>query len=630
MTLVSLVEIERHFGEHVVLEGAGLRVDEHDRIGVIGDNGAGKTTLIKILAGTEEPDRGQRLPRRGLRIAYLAQIPKLEAGVAVHEYVLRGNGEFQQLERRIQELAQALEQRPEDAQLLDEYGHLQAAFEAGGGYDRTHVCERVLNGIGFAEADWGKDVAVLSGGEKTRLVLCALMTSPAELLILDEPTNHLDLEGIAFLEEYVVRYPGAVVAISHDRRFLDAVATQIVEVEGGTTRTYKGNWSAYVKQRDTNLLAQARAFKDQQEYIDKEMEYIRRNMAGRMSVQAKGRLKRLQRLELIARPKHARHGMRLRFAGGRGHAGQPVLEIENLALRLPGGRTLLERATFRLYHGEVLGILGRNGAGKSTLLRCLAGLAPPSAGEVRRAHGVRAGFFSQEMQDLPRHGTILEALRAADPQALDKDLRDHLGLFLFTGDDAERPVEGLSGGEKRRLCLARLTRGHYDFLCLDEPTNHLDITAREAFEAALQEYAGAVLVVSHDRAFLAELVDRVLYVADARVRVFDGGLEQCFATLAEERAASRQRTSEQKEKERRDAAPPPAVAAPPGRIRNPQAFSKLEEKIMALEEELDTLRRQMEVPDNYASRDKMQQLLARETQVRQELQEAYARWENWQ
>ena len=477
---------------------------------------------------------------------------------------------------------------------------------------------------------------MLSGGEKTRLMLCALMTTPAELLILDEPTNHLDLEAIAFLEEHVQRFPGAVVTVSHDRRFLDQTCTSILEVEGGKAPRFKGNWSAYQKQRDAAILALARSYKDQQEYLEKEMEFIRRNMAGRMSIQAKGRLKRLQRLELIQRPKGERGSMKLSFQGGRGSAGQSVIEVEDLTLKLPTGRVLVAGASFRLLHGEVLGIMGRNGAGKSTLLRCLVGETVPATGKIARAVGVKGGYFSQEMHDLPRHGTILEALRQVDPQADDKSLRSHLALFLFTGDDAERPVEGLSGGEKRRLCLARLTRGHYDYLCLDEPTNHLDIAAREALEEALLEYPGAVLVVSHDRTFVDKLVDRVLLVHDCKVRTFDGGFTQVLKVLSEERLASRAEQAQVKESARtkaeREKASEPVAPTTPGaaaKIRNPILFEKLEQKIMALETEQKALELSMVEPDNYASKDKMQKLLARKAEVASELEAAYSKWENW-
>jgi ATP-binding cassette subfamily F protein 3 len=444
----------------------------------------------------DEPDRGRRNAQRGLRIAYGEQIPRLEPGMTVRAFVQRGDGTFEALAERIRQLEKQLAARPEDAALLATYGELQGAFEAGGGYERTHVCERVLDGIGFAGSDQDKDVTVLSGGEKSRLVLCSLMTAPADLLVLDEPTNHLDLEGIEFLENHLARWPGAVVIVSHDRSFLDNVATSIVELEGGQARRYKGNYAAFCKQREANDLAMARAFKTQQEFIDKEMDYIRRNMAGRMHAQAKGRLKRLQRLERIQRPRGAKAKMVLRLQGGRGLAGQALIEAEDLAARTPDGRELFAGARLRLEYGEVVGLLGRNGAGKTTLLRMLIGQQVPAGGTVHRAHAVQHAYFAQEMHDLPQQGAVLDALRAVDPTATDQELRDHLGLFLFRGDDGLAPVATLSGGEKRRLALARLLRAPFDLLCLDEPTNHLDISSREALEEALAAYPGAALVIS--------------------------------------------------------------------------------------------------------------------------------------
>jgi ATP-binding cassette subfamily F protein 3 len=631
VTLISLLDIERAYGDDVVLEKVSFRVDERERIGVIGDNGAGKTTLLRILAGEEEPDRGSRTTRRDLRVAYGAQIRDF-AGGSVREWVLRGNGAFQALAGEVARLEQELAASPADERVLAAYGELQAAFEAGGGYHREHLCERVLSGIGFGRDDWDKDVAVLSGGEKSRLQLCALMTTPADLLLLDEPTNHLDLPGIEFLEGFVQGSPAAVIVVSHDRRFLDATTKRILHLEGGSVIGYKGNYSAFAQQRDTNLLAAVRAHKNQREFIDKELDYIRRNMAGRNSAQAKGRLKRLERLEVLSQPKAPRAGMRLRFAAGRGQSGQTIAEFEDAAARLPDGRTIFAGVSFRLFHGETVALLGRNGAGKSTLLRAVCGAGGGMVtGRVALAHGVRAGYFSQEMQDLPREGTVLAALRALEPQAAERDLRDHLARFLFTGDDVDLPVATLSGGEKRRLCLARLTRGAYDFLALDEPTNHLDIATRERLEEALLAYTGAVLMISHDRSFVDALADRVLWLEAGRARMFDGGLGQCLERLAAERQAERAAEAPARRAAREAPAEraPAASKASPGKVRNPLLFQKLEEEIIALEEELETLRQAMTLEANYRDTAKVQALALREAELAQRLREAYARWESW-
>ncbi|MGE3173729.1 MAG: ABC-F family ATP-binding cassette domain-containing protein [Planctomycetota bacterium] len=629
MTLVTLEKIRRRFGEFPVLDGLSLRVDEGDRIGVIGDNGAGKTTMVRILAGAEEADTGQRNCRKDLRIAYGAQMPAMPRGTTVYEWARHGTGEYGALAARMRSLEARMAEGSEQA--LAEYGRLQAAFESGGGYDHDHQVERVLEGLGFDAEGRRKDVSVLSGGEQSRVQLAVLMTTPADLLILDEPTNHLDLAGIEFVEDFVRRYQGAVLVVSHDRTFLDAVATSIVEVADGAAVRYRGNFSHYAEQRDLRLLTESRQFKNQRDWYEKEMDYIRRNMAGQNSAQAKGRLKRLQRVQLIDKPKGNRRAMKLSFAGGKGLQGQTVLEAEGLELAI-GGRTLLRGGEFRVQFGEVVALLGRNGAGKTTLLRVLAEIDAPRAGRIKRAQNLRVGYFSQDKRDLPQQGTVLDALRELDRTVDERELRDHLAMFLFCGDDVEKPVADLSGGEKQRLSLARLLRSQFDLLCLDEPTNHLDVSGTEGLEQALKEYPGTVVLISHDRRLVHEIGDRVLWLEGGAIRTFERGLEQCQQVLADERAQAARAEAEQKDRAARrtqeDDPRPKAIET--GKIRNPLLFQRLEERIIALEAELESTRAAMMEPDNYSSTARMKELQARETELQRQLRTAYEEWENWQ
>ena len=630
MTLVTLENVTRRFGEFPVLEGLSLRVDEGDRIGVVGDNGAGKTTMVRILAGTDDADLGQRNCRRNLRIAFGQQMPRMPEGTTVRQFVMLGTGEHGALEQRMRELETAMAAGDERA--LAEYGTLQAAFESGGGYDRVHRVEKVLGGLGFDPGDLGKDVSVLSGGERSRVQLAVLMTTPADLLILDEPTNHLDLQGIEFVEDFVQRYPGAVLVVSHDRDFLDRAVTSIVEVADGVANRFKGNFTHYAQQRDAALLALTRAHKNQREFVEKEMDFIRRNMAGQKSAQAKGRLKRLQRLQLIEKPRGSRAQMRLKFGGGKGLAGQTVVEADNLVVLAGGQKRVLDGAEFRIQYGEVVALLGRNGAGKTTLLRLIAGQGAPAAGTIRRAQTMRIGYFSQEKNDLPASGTVLDALRELDRTVDEKQLRDHLALFLFCGDDVEKPVADLSGGEKQRLSLARMTRSTFDLLCLDEPTNHLDVAGTEGLEQALKEYPGTVVIVTHDRRLVREVADRVLWLEEQKARSHPS-LDACIDALHAE--ASRVRAEqvaarEREEKKAAATAPPPPKAADSGKIRNPLMFQRLEERIFTLEAKLKELRESMLAPENYGSGARMKDLQGQEKALEQELQDAYAQWENWQ
>ncbi|PIE22925.1 MAG: hypothetical protein CSA62_10130 [Planctomycetota bacterium] len=628
MTLVSLSNVERSFGDLIVFEGVSLRIDEKERVGVVGDNGAGKTTLIKILTGEEPPDRGDRFTRRDLSIGWAAQIPQLGEGCTVREATERSLEQLDRMEQELREIEEQLTRTPEDKALLHRHEYLHTRFESAGGYRRHQFVEQALTGLGFQLEDLDKPVSVLSGGEKSRVALARLMLLPCDLLILDEPTNHLDLEGIHFLESWLTQRSGSFVVVSHDRRFLDRVCSSIVEVEGGRVRRFKGNFAAYRKQKELELETLLREHKKQEEFFEKEIAYIRKHMGSRWTAQAKGRLKRLERMERIAKPNEYKRHMALRLGKARGLEGQTMIEGKELGFRFPNGKELFRSLDFRVYFGESIGIVGKNGIGKSTLLKCILGQVLPSAGVLERAQKLRFLYFTQQMEDLPKSGTVLQALLELVPTWTEGELRGHLAKFLFSEDEVDKEISTLSGGEKRRLCLARLVTQEADVLLLDEPTNHLDITTRETLEDAIQDYPGTVLAISHDRFFLDKIGGRVFEMQQDRIVIHEQGLEAYEQALAQRRLqASEKARAEKSSRSRQQAASPEQKS---DKIRNPYAFQKLEEKIFELEAELESCQNGLTEQDAWKNPGQMKALQDQIKQLESELAKLYEQWENWQ
>ena len=646
VTLLTLHQVERAHGDLIVFEGASLRIDERDRIGIVGDNGSGKTTLLRVLCGLDEPDHGERSTRRGLEVSWTSQIPDLEPGTTILESARASFARLDELEAELRELEAAMAERPEDPAPQRRYEQVHTAFEAAGGYDRERFVERALLGLGFVREEWNKTVDVLSGGEKVRVALARALLVPAELLVLDEPTNHLDLEGIAFLEQTLAERRGAFVVVSHDRRFLDTVCTSIVEVDSARVTRYPGNYSAFREQQDRELKTAMREYAKQQDFVQKEMAYIRKHMGSRWTAQAKGRLKRLSRLQLLAKPKTSRARMRLDLGSAKGLSGQCVIEADGLAKTFDGqSDPLWHDLDLRVFHGDRVALLGRNGSGKTTLLATLAGRQQASSGKIERAKLLRIGFFSQQMEDLPTTGTVLSTFMALVPQWTEGECRDHLALFVFRGDDVDKDVTTLSGGEKRRLCLARLIVQPFDICFFDEPTNHLDIATREALEEALADYKGTIVVVSHDRWFVSRVVRQVYELRSDRIVVHNDGIEGYERSLVERRRAEEALRKQERHERRRldEAARGPSsttedneddLASRSGqvsaKIRNPFAFEKLEREIIELEEALERIDATLHDPDAWKDPDGLKAAQARQTELGDRLKALYEKWENWQ
>lgn len=519
MSLVRLENVEIAFAGKPVLTGADLRVEAGEKVGLIGRNGSGKSTLFRIVTGEIKPDKGVVERMRKLRMACLAQIPDIDDDTTIHDAAL---GRFEgliELERRLRDLEHRMAEGDHD--VMEEYSALQTEFELKDGYTYENSVRRVLFGLGFREDDLELPFSALSGGQRTRLMLALVLLEESDLLLLDEPENHLDVEAREWLEGFLKDWDKALVIISHDRYVLNAVANRIVEVERGTTRSYTGNYDAFLEAKALKAEQDEKAFADQQAFIEKEERWINRFRAKATKArQVQSRVKRLEKLERVDQPESAQ-GLARMMLGGVTRSGQVVLRADNLSMAY-GSLRLYEGLSFQLERGDRLGILGPNGSGKSTLLRQFAGRLEGGGGRVELGHKVNIAFYDQHHQNLHEHNDILSEIQRDRPDMKPEQIRTFMGAFLFTGDDVFKKISTLSGGERARVAIAKLILTGANLLMLDEPTNHLDILTREVLEQALGDYEGTLIVVSHDRALLDSLVDRLVVLENEKAEYFRG------------------------------------------------------------------------------------------------------------
>lgn len=508
--LFRLSDVYKSYGAQDVLRGASLQINPGEHVGLVGRNGAGKSTVFRLVTNEESSDSGDVVRARGVKIGVLAQHVHFEAGSTVHESALAAFGHLQRIEHEMHELEHRMAEPDVDLEkVLERYSDLQIAFEREGGFEYAAKAEAILQGLGFDRELWSLETEKLSGGQQNRLGLARLLLAGPDVLLLDEPTNHLDVRAVEWLEEYLKDYPSAYVVISHDRYFLDRVCNRIIELENGRAASYTGNYSAFLIEREERREAQQRAYDNQQQLIAKTQEFIRRNIAGQKTKQAKSRRKMLEKLERIdaVRVDQSSGDFRLQAIE---RAGNHVLTVADVSIGYPE-KLLATRISFILRRGECLGIIGPNGSGKTTFLRTILKQIEPLAGEVRWGTKVQVGYYAQQLDDLDdRNEIIMELRRVAPASATAGELRSFLAKFLFTGDDVYKHVRDLSGGEKGRLALAKLIYSRVNVLVLDEPTNHLDIPSREALEEALDAYEGTIVTISHDRYFLDRVATQIL------------------------------------------------------------------------------------------------------------------------
>lgn len=593
MSLITTSNLSKSYGAEDIFSGIELAIPPNARIGLVGVNGVGKTTLLRILLGEEEPSGGSVRRAKNIRMGYLPQEAVTKSRRTLWEECLSALEDLTSLQDQLHRLESSMAENPQDEDLIDRYGTLQHRFDRLGGFTFEYNIERTLTGLGFGRDEYQKPLNILSGGQRTRAVLARLLLSNPDLLLLDEPTNHLDIKAMEWLEGFLKTWEGVALMVSHDRYFLDQTADHIWEMTP-SLEIYRGNYSAYLLQREERYERQMKEYESQQEFIAKEEDFIRRNMAGQNTRQAQGRLKRLERLLEDARLAPPQHSRRIHFEmGAPQRSGDLVVRTYDLKVGYPDDRkVLIHVPDLVLTRGECAAVMGPNGAGKTTFLKTLLGGLDPLEGRVKLGASVSIGYFSQAHEGLHQDWTLVKEIQNAAPAMMEPEARSYLAKFLFTGDDVFKKVNVLSGGERGRLALACLALQGANLLLLDEPTNHLDLPSQEILQRVIADFRGTVLLVSHDRYLVDAVATQVWEVlpGEKTLRTFDGNYSQMRA--------------EQREMENRVKGKIPGNKAEKTAAHrqekkksiNPRTLRDLEAKISRLEEELEEVSSKLENP----------------------------------
>ena len=635
MTLLSLSDVGVDFGATTLFSGITFTVAAGERWGIVGRNGTGKTTLFRLLTAEMHPVRGVVARQPGLRVSLLEQHRDFGDAPNVWEAAAGELAELLALEKSLEEQAAALAVDA-SAHAMAKYGRDLERFEHEGGYEVTSRIDAVLHGLSFNPAQARAiPVSALSGGERGRLGLARQLVSSAEVLLLDEPTNHLDLETTRWLEEYLRSTGRTTLVVSHDRAFLDAIVDHVLHFEGGSAYAYAAGYKHFVAQRAERRLTQQRGFEQQQRKIAGEIDYIARNLAGQNTKQAKGRRKKLERLPRLSPPIGDDDTMSVRFAVAE-RGGDRVVAALNATIGVPG-RVLLERFNGTLMRGDVLGLVGPNGAGKSTMLRALFGEHELIAGELKLGGSITAAHYRQDLSQVPMGRTLFDIINDLRPNWERRMVQGHLGRFGFSGDEAQRVADTLSGGERARVGLAMLMLSRANLLVLDEPTNHLDVESIEALEDAVERYDGSVLLVSHDRELLRALTTKLWILHERHVTEFAGGFAEWEVVSAERAHAASVRAAEEAplrrmhEKQRVSAKQQDGSKETRRRERSAQRdLAEIEGRISRIEAAIAALTATLEDPGLYTRDGGVEEaarLGAELERQRRELDAAMARWE---
>jgi ATP-binding cassette subfamily F protein 3 len=621
MAVVIASDIGKDIAGEPLLRGISFQLERRDRMTLSGRNGAGKTTLLRMLAGEASIDVGELVFAKGVKVALHDQRPPRERGISLRDYVLSGARELVEIERQLADLEQAMAGGAHDEATLNRYAEAQARLEHAGGYRWRETALATLHGLGFRDdADLGRSLSTFSGGELTRASLGRALAGAPDLLLLDEPTNHLDIESLEWLEQHLIALDAAIVLVAHDRWFLEAVGTSVLELEGGRGRFFPGPWHAWRRERAARELALGREIERQEAEIARLERFVTRFRAGTRARQAQSRAKRLEKIERVGRDPSDGAALQFAFKPPE-RTGRVVFELTDGRVEA-GDKLLLEGAELWLERGEHVSLVGPNGSGKTTLIETLAGVRELAGGKLLTGHNVKLGFLSQHAEELSpgTARTVLEAIQRATRLTPGK-ARALLGRFLFSGEDAEKTLDVLSGGERRRLSLAILVSAGANVLILDEPTNHLDLESREALEQALSAFQGAILLVSHDRALLDAVGSRTVAVEDRSLRSYVGGWPE-YVRVRAERAA---RSAPAKAPVRKRPAP---AKQRPARKPKPQRLQEdLEREIGAAEAALRTVEDELSDPSAWAGAEAAARSTARHEQAQRAVEQLYEQLE---
>src|SRR6266852_3806469 len=632
--LYRFENVEKSYGPHDVLKGATWQHNPGEHVGLVGRNGAGKTTLFRLLMKQEEPDRGTIIRASSLSIGHVGQHLDAEPGMSLFDFVETAFAEVLEIERKMRAIEHDLADasRPDHDRLLERYSELQHDYEHANGYTLHSEVDRVLTGLGFDKGEFDRPIAEFSGGQQNRAMLARVLLTKVDLLLLDEPTNHLDLRGIEFLEEFLQSFTGSYLLTSHDRTFLNRTVAKIVELAHGRLIEYNGNYERFLQLRQERMEKMAVDYERQQDFVEKTQDFIRRNIAGQKTKQAKSRRKMLDRLDEVERPETDETFANFRLDAGP-RSGAVALTVDQLTAGY-AEKPVVHTFSLIVRRGERYAIMGPNGSGKSTLLKTFAGRLTALQGIVVYGHNVQVGYYDQTLGDLNPNGRVIDEIWNLDHAQSEETVRSYLAQFSFFDDDVFKKTRDLSGGEKGRLALARIMYVGGNVMLLDEPTNHLDVYTREALEDALSRFTGALIVVSHDRYFIDRVAENIILVEDGHAEVYAGNYTDLAEKMKAGAAAPKPVVVERPVSRKSSGTPAPSPAQRADNKKRDKRMKKIDEEIAALEERIASAERERERNDLqlcseevYRDGEKTKKIQARNTGLASMITLLYGKWE---